>query len=325
MIVTAPGKLMIAGEYSVLGPAGEALALAVKPGLEVEARPADRWQVHRADSDATWTEGEPVPDDLRFAVAALRAARGDSGALDLCTRVLGGTGTGTRKPGIGGSAAVTVAVTAAVLRRCDPEPVTRFAVQTHIEAQGGRGSGYDVATIAHGGLVRWRPTQVAGQGGAVSGEARRIAWPNGLHVLAGYTGQSASTTGLIGRMEAVALTDRAAAVRDLAALGRPVGALVDAFEAGDVPEILTGIRACHEALVRWDRIGVVTGAVDAMIGLADSAGARAKVSGAGGGDSVLAFADDEGILERVSAAWSDAGFVPLPFEIDTLGVREKNE
>ncbi len=41
---------MIAGEYSVLGPDGEALAIAVGPGLEVSAHAANAWSLVREDT-----------------------------------------------------------------------------------------------------------------------------------------------------------------------------------------------------------------------------------------------------------------------------------
>lgn len=328
--ITAPGKLMIAGEYSVLGPQGEALAVAVSPGLELEIAPAKQWQLHRDDTGERWSSGDALPEGLRFLHAALetvRARYNDDLEPQLLRTRLASTaiGTGTRKPGIGGSASACAAATAALLAslgRAHPDEICELAVRAHTRAQGGQGSGYDVATITYGGLVRWRPARLAG--GGRGGEAQRIAWPRGLFTLAGYTGVSASTTGFLSRLEAMATVDRAAAVRDLITLGQPVGALVDAFVEGNVARILDALGDCHRALVHWDRIGVITEPVIEMIRLAESVGARAKVSGAGGGDSVLAFASSQATLAAVSDVWRASGFEPLSFRISDTGAVEKN-
>ena len=313
----APGKLMIAGEYSVLGPHGEALAIAVEPGLAVTATPTARWELARADSDVTWAEGELVPAELRFAHAALTEALGRCRPAPhrLETDVLGGTGTGAKKPGVGGSASAAVAITGAVFdlagREADADRITLSAFEAHLSAQNGRGSGYDVATVAHGGLVLWRPARVAG--GVGQREAVRLAWPGGLQTLAGYTGRSADTRELIARMEARTRRDPLQAARDLMVLGTAVGKLVDAFSHGELGGIRRELGRAHDALVGWDDtlgLGVITPEVSEMLGLAHSCGAAAKVSGAGGGDSVLAFGTlDE--LARVAEAWSAAGFTPL--------------
>lgn len=305
---------MIAGEYSVLGPGGQALAMAVEPRLAVDATPGERWELSRGDGSAHWSAGEAVPAELRFmhaAVEVLRSEIADLGPQRLVSRGPDGTGTGDRKPGVGGSASATVATVGAILAAAgedlDPARVTRLALQAHAAAQGGRGSGYDVATIAHGGLVHWRP-------------ARRLAWPPGLRVLAGYTGRSASTTGLLKRLEGREQADPEREARRLIALGAPVGRLAQAFESGVVEAVLDAVGACQRALEEWDEIGVITPAVADMVDLARAAGAVGRVSGAGGGDSVLAFAPDRVALDRVRAAWSERGYRPLPLWISAGGV-----
>jgi phosphomevalonate kinase len=85
------------------------------------------------------------------------------------------------------------------------------------------------------------------------------------------------------------------------------------------------VKACHEALCSWSdqvELPVVTPEVRAMIALAEESGAVAKVSGAGGGDSVLAFSDDASVLTRVRTGWLEAGFEPLPIQRCEWGVRE---
>ncbi|MCX5743511.1 MAG: phosphomevalonate kinase, partial [Proteobacteria bacterium] len=130
MHASAPGKLIISGEYAVLDGA-PALVLAVN--RRVVAR----------------LVGEPstaAPSPFLAAVAAELARRGrvmpaivvDSSALY----------DGAMKLGLGSSAAVTVAATALAIASADPARVFPIALAAHQAAQAARGaagSGADVA------------------------------------------------------------------------------------------------------------------------------------------------------------------------------------
>jgi phosphomevalonate kinase len=316
----APGKLMIAGEYSVLGPGGEALAIAVEPGIEAEATPGPQWEILRGDGQASWTEGAFVPEQLVFAHAAWEEARLSLGAGDLpahriVTRARGDIyiDVNAGKPGVGGSASATAVVSAALygLAGRDPgqhrEQVLAAALRAHGRVQQGMGSGYDVATVVHGGLVHFeRPAQ-----------ARRLPWPAGLHLLAGYSGKSARTTQLLDRLGP--LDDGPGELAD------PTRRLVEAFERGDLQSITEQVSCCHAALRTWDArrgLGVMTPEIERMVHVAASVGAAAKVSGAGGGDSVVALATDPAVLEAVASGWREGGFHPLSLDIGVEGVRE---
>jgi mevalonate kinase len=311
---------MLAGEYSVLAPGGEALALAVEAGVEARATPAERWEIQWPERDQRWREGDPWNAELRFALAALQQARraGDGRPpLSIVTRTLGGAGTGRRKPGVGGSASATAAVAAAVLGEpLEHTALLRHALAAHLQAQGGHGSGYDVATAVFGGLVRWRPGE-AGQG-----QAARVSWPNGLYLLFGYSGASASTSGLLGRLKR--RRRDAPGAHPAAELVAPTRRLIEAFAAGQPDAILQRVRASHEAFSAWDRrlrMGAVTDQIAQMARLAQQCGAAVKVSGAGGGDSVLALASHPARLARLERAWRAAGFTPLDVDASREGVR----
>ena len=133
LTVTAPGKLVLMGEYAVLDGA-PALVLAVHRGVGCRVKPGGR-------SLRLTTPG----DDLfvRAALTAVNAPGGQYHFYDLEPLDLPG------KPGFGGSAAATVAAVLAGGGR-GPEA---FAV--HREVQGG-GSGVDVAASLHGGLIRYQ-------------------------------------------------------------------------------------------------------------------------------------------------------------------------
>lgn len=127
MLIVAPGKLVLVGEYAVLD-GGGAVVAAVDRGVACEVGPGD---------------GIETPGDDRFVRAALAGAPRahyrffDHNPVDL-----------PEKPGFGGSAAATVAAVVAAGR-----PATE-AFALHAAVQGG-GSGVDVFAAIHGGVRRF--------------------------------------------------------------------------------------------------------------------------------------------------------------------------
>jgi phosphomevalonate kinase len=309
---------MLAGEYSVLGGDGIALCVAVAPGLELAAVPAERWELARADG-VEWREGLAVPEALRFAqVAWTDAIAGHEVRPHRLTTSSPARRDERGKPGLGGSASVTALVTAAVhalagqaLDRAR-DRILECAIEAHRRAQGGRGSGYDVATTVLGGLVRWDrrgPT--------------RLTWPPGLELAAAYSGRSASTPAMLERVLAIPEHEREL---ELVALGAPVAGFATALAGGLAVDVRSAVRECHGALARWDRrrvLGIITPELARMIALAEALGVAAKVSGAGGGDSVVALDDDPERLAALARAWRVEGFTPLAIARDALGVRER--
>src|SRR3954451_15232031 len=141
MIATAPGKLILTGEYAVLGGA-PAIVVAV-----------DRRAVARRNS--TPRGSSPfllaVADEIAqrrggsdpAARAALEISVDSTAFYDKITKL-----------GLGSSAAVTVAATALALGTADPQEVLSVALAAHARAQGprgARGSGADIAAAVHGG------------------------------------------------------------------------------------------------------------------------------------------------------------------------------
>ena len=243
--IVAPGKLMLAGEYSVLGPTGEALAIAVQPGVEATCEPSSTWRLVRGETGETWEDGSAVTEAFTFAHAAILAAQKaftPVAPLTITTRSLQAASSGGKR-GLGTSASATVAVAAAVQYAAtgavDHRTLLPVALDAHTTAQQGRGSGYDVATIVYGGLVRWRPARLAGEAHSPY-EVTRLTMPDSLHLLAAYSGKSASTTQFIQRIESHSRSNPAQLVQEYNALSKPVGGLIDALQDGDVAGALAG-------------------------------------------------------------------------------------
>ena len=168
MIASAPGKLIVTGEYAVLDGA-PALVLAV-----------DRRAIARV------TTGALGSSPFLLAVAnelANRRGAADPAARAALSIAVDSTAfyDGTTKLGLGSSAAVTVAATARALAGAgatrgasfDRDEILVIASAAHAAAQGrrgARGSGADIAAAVHGGVITF-----------TAGHVRRTAWPASRH------------------------------------------------------------------------------------------------------------------------------------------------
>lgn len=164
---SAPGSVLLLGEYAVLWPGGLGVAVAVEPRVQVRVRAARALRIEGTDGIGRF--GWPSNAASASEVGAVGAPGGLLDAVvDACARTLGSapdpalvtvdssalTG-GGRKLGLGSSAAVAVAVAHALLGgpggAAPLDTVFRTALRAHRAAQGGRGSGYDVAASTYGG------------------------------------------------------------------------------------------------------------------------------------------------------------------------------
>jgi phosphomevalonate kinase len=173
-----PGNLLLAGEYLVLEEGGPGLALAIEPGLILEARTASEWSLTAIMGPDVVTAvpgdgGSPLLDAI-FAQAAIDLAANRLAFPRPCAITLDSSAfflPGGRKAGYGSSAAAAVALASLLVQLSgaaagDTETGTEMtdhsgsglplplliALEGHRSLQGGRGSGYDIFTSYHGGF-----------------------------------------------------------------------------------------------------------------------------------------------------------------------------
>lgn len=332
--LSAPGKLFLAGEYAVLwrreGPSSEtgvARVLASGPRAHAVVRPRSdrRVEVHlaggRLAGDTTplgvrWER--PVPPGFRFVATA----------IDVALRVLGRETpgfavafessplVGGQKLGLGSSARATVLASEAarVGLRADFDAL-KVALLAHADAQGGRGSGGDVAASFAGGLLRYRRYPVEPLLEASRAERLRAALPQSppvdlqrlpppaLPVAWVFSGASASTTQLIG--EAERRWDdgaRARFVVDSDALGDGLERALSRGDFAGARGAVLGLQALLTSL-----LGAPPEALDRVLRLAQSHGCAAKQSGAGGGDGCVVIGPDEGAIDALLRACEGRG------------------
>jgi phosphomevalonate kinase len=264
----APGKVLLVGEYAVLDGA-PAVVAAVDRGVACAASPSFGGR-HIETPDG----------DVRFVAAALDVAGAPGGVYRFAAWNPPPTGT---KPGLGGSAAATVAALFAGLALRGgpggPEALLASAIAVHRAVQGS-GSGVDVTAAVYGGVLRFE-----------RGSARPLPPCNPV---LGWSGRSAATGPRIERY--LAWPDRGAFVRDMTAI-------VEDFSEHPV-EALRDARRCLARMAAAADVDWATPALDAIAALAESHGGGAKPSGSGGGDCAVALFDDpeaEGAFVRACA------------------------
>ncbi|MCB9729224.1 MAG: hypothetical protein H6744_19245 [Deltaproteobacteria bacterium] len=314
IVASAPGKLMLAGEYAVAERLSPALAVATD--LRVEVRVTPGGEGIRVSAPALGLS--EVPPARTPVVAAAILACGFAGPASL--HIQSQLGSGPDKPGLGASAALTVAVMGALREAMGAGPLELHdAIAAHRSLQDGLGSGYDVATALHGGLVRFDPAD---------GRALTLAWPAGLHAVVLSTGRGASTTAMLKRLDAARRRDPAGVGRQLGAHARASRALVAAFESGDAHAVLRAAAAAEQSLDTLDRsagVGIASGGQAELRRAIEAAGAVARTSGAGGGDSTWALALDEAVAERAAQRAGQLGYGRLAAGFPGEGLRVSAE
>jgi phosphomevalonate kinase len=333
--LSAGGKVFLAGEYAVLW-GGTARVAAVGPRVGAVVRSRDDRRVdlllpdRRFSGDATvsgvhW-HGE-VPAECLFAARTLDLALrvvgkdGPGLALALAASPQGPRGT---KLGLGSSARTAVlAAEAARYVLGAKYDALKLALVAHAVAQGGKGSGADVAAIFAGGVVRYRRFDTGPLVQASTQPAFRAAldaapavdlWrlPDCKLPLAwAFSGQSASTPSLIAQIEA----QLGAAGRE-AFVGKSDGAglqLESALIHGDFP-------AAQEAVGELGALLKSLGPLETeplarIIGIAATYGCAAKLSGAGGGDGCVVVCPDLASREALIQGLEARSFFALPLEV----------
>ena len=162
--LSAPGKLFLSGEYAVLW-GGIARLLGVGPRAFALARNREDRGVHLVLAEGR-LQGTVTPLGVRWATAPGAPFAFAARALDVVVRArareslglelaLSSTapGPGGHKLGLGSSARAVVLAVESAARLLEVPAALALSLLAHAEAQGGKGSGGDVATCAVGGLL----------------------------------------------------------------------------------------------------------------------------------------------------------------------------
>lgn len=344
----APGKLMLLGEYAVLDGA-PALVLAVDRYCQVELSlcGADEAQIDTPELDQpplkfqveqhrlVWSR-PPAGGQARTArlIESIIACRPGSDAglqpfrMRIDTAALFHGPAGARvKLGLGSSAASAVAIDAALGAAFgETAGPSGLASMPHLldvtrAAQGGQGSGADLAASLCGGLISYR---IGGNQPSI----RRQSLPDGLVLVPVWTGLPASTGDLVAAWRRAARHRRNDYTRLLAAMRDQAQAGLQAVEGADGAALL----AC------WSEYGRIMGKMNDLVdqpvvtaehelaaGIAASLGGVYKPCGAGGGDVGLAAALDPLFDAAFREACRQAGLETLSMQPSAAGLQLRRE
>lgn len=326
LVFSAPGKLIIAGEYAVLEghPAlvtavdrratcrftpGEELTVRASGGTLDGRRPRtvtlDRGRVH-VEGDA----GQYALFSAAFEEALARGLPLPRGEVHVDTSAYW---LGDQKLGLGSSAAAAVALSALLLsgsrtaQGVDAERLRRLATATHDRfSTGARGSGIDVAASSYGGTLRFQRER----GSSVKVEASRLC-PRGLRLLVPFAGSSTSTRELIAAVRHFEARDASGYRRAIEDIAYATEELLGAVRPDEDPRVfLAAVDRCRRAMQRLgDRaeMAIVSKPHLEIARVARAFGGAAKPSGAGGGDVAVCFVP-EAAGDECAAALEAAGF-----------------
>lgn len=269
---SAPGKLLLLGDYAVVYN-NPCLVTAVDKRLYVEA------EIIEADEDEIIT---PQVKESRFVLETIAHFKGVF-SIRKSVRIKT-QGDFSHQVGLGSSSAVTVATLEALNQLFDMKMQKRqlfdmcYAVTLSIQ---GVGSGFDIAAAVYGG------TQYYVTGGK---KIETVPITN-LPLVVGYSGIKADTPFFI-RKVAEAFKYRQ---KELDRIFAEITILVETARIGlEKGDFALAGKCMTQNHFQLQKLGVSIPKLDEMVKAANESGAwGAKLSGAGGGDCMIALVSDE--------------------------------
>ncbi|MCJ7555771.1 MAG: hypothetical protein MUP90_02515 [Gammaproteobacteria bacterium] len=346
MQVSAPGKLILTGEYAVLGgDPGLVMAVDRRARVSLEPSPDMRWhltslQDRRRKSSFTFgKDGTPnwrspsdrktfaLVDNVLRNLSLLSLSGSPPFALVLDTTEFFESRSGGQKLGLGSSAALTVALADALERWAGKIALGEQQQLAHMMAmhgayQGGRGSGIDLAASLVGGVLEFCREPGAYQASLISREL-----PPEILFKTVWTGRPASTPALLKSLE-IATRDKPQAwqrIKDR--LGKGARAACEAMQSGNADLLLVAIGAYADdlrQLQEFSGIPIFTPEHEQLAEQAAGLGLVYKPSGAGGGDMGLALGTDPDALAQFCQQAEQLGFHCPDLNVDSEGLTGHN-
>lgn len=287
--VSAPGKAFLIGEYAVLeGTTALVTAIDVRAVAHASAKPVPL---------------SAVVECAHARVSSWLSARGFDAVGEPPVVETGGFTMGPRKLGLGSSAAVAASVVGYHLTEAGLDPADEtvredalaLALAAHAEAQGGRGSGADVAASVLGGTLKF-----------THGKAEPVEVPPGICIGFVDAGVPAVTSSFVAQVKEGAARKPVAYRAAIEVLDRAAQAFIAAYLASHPgPQRLAALAEATRQhnqglrmLAELSGAPILTPAIETILEQAEAAGLPAKPSGAGGGDLVLVLASDSADLDR---------------------------
>lgn len=344
---TAPGKIVLLGEYAVLEGA-PALAIAANRTVNVEISPTDGWKCrvwahplssHAGNFEITrdgglrWLDERSRVDSfglLESIVDFLSEneiipdlyGQGFDVRMDSTNLYHDGDGPHSRKLGLGSSAALTVALAHGLREHAGQVQLTAkqwlsVLVPAHRVFQAGLGSGVDVAASLYGGAIEYqiRDAQPA---------ARAAVLPSGLNYRIVWSGRSASTPGLLRKLKSWRGKNGISYNKLMDEMGRVSVEALAALRDGDSERFLDAVKRYAgnmDTLGQRADLDLFSRPHRELSALAIETGLVYKPCGAGGGDLGVVMGTAGSGIDRFVDLADKSGYPALDIFIDPEGVR----
>lgn len=350
----APGKLYVAGEYAVVEPGYSAIITAVD--LFIHLNIADTKNPFGTIYSEGFTEQavkwhrrkqkvqlEPATKSLQYILAAIHTTEqylADLGIplkyydLQVHSELDHEMG---NKLGLGSSGAVTVATVQALLQFYEIETTDEliYKISALAQLQLGINSSFgDLAAITYTGWIKytsfdWEAVLEYLRLYSIK-ETIELDWPylkierlnvpHEMGFLIGWTGSPASSDELVGAVQGKKNQSLEQYDHFLNVSKQAVEQLAAALLKNDYTEVARAVNKNRDALLQMGQqtnVVIETPQLTELCKIVQIHGGAAKTSGAGGGDSGIAFIFEEEKIEEVIAEWATAGITNLPLNIFT--------
>ena len=359
--ISAPGKLMIAGEWAVLEPGNPAIVAAVDKRVHCKIVESKEIEIDLKDFSikisaifkndslefiSKLTEEEKKK--LIFTKAAIETALRYLGKHKSFKITAWGENTTIRgqKIGFGSSAAATVAIIASLLAfnnhdiksRKGKDIIYKLSSIAHYSAQGKTGSSFDIAASTYGGIfsyTRFDPEWLEeklkeGKMQDIVNKdwpgfhAEEIGIPEDLKLIVVWTGEEASTTEMIKKMNDFLKRSPVEYCTIYDKIANNVYEIIDAWNDEENDRILELLRKnviILRELTNKSKINIETKELKKLAEIAEKYGGAGKLSGAGGGDCGIVICFDNEVRKKVTNALKKEGLIIIDAEIDKEGVK----
>jgi mevalonate kinase len=301
-IAEAPSKVIITGEHFVVHGAW-ALAAALPRPVRVLITPSSRFEVV-SDRFRDPTSPQLLPVSQVVEAMAREFSVKPNVRVNVASAVPGGAG-------LGSSASTMVAVASAYSKLnslgLGVDEIIRFSMIGERRVHG-KPSGIDSTICSHGGVLLFRP----------GSPPRKLSLNGPRSLIISYSGMGRTTRGQIGKVSR--LRDRSPETFSMLVHGVSELSLAAAerLREGDMKGLGRLLTLNHAVL---GSVGVSNKTLDEMVGLMGSLGCYgAKLTGAGGGGSVLAVAP-EAKEKSIVSGLSARGFETFRVRIPVGGVK----
>lgn len=358
--VTAPGKLMLSGEWSVLELGNPAIVLAIDKKAIVKI--SENQSIVVSAEQAGVKNSKAVFDDEKIVFLGLNPNQEKGimfvkAGLETVLRYLNEKKVeikgfhletdstqlhrGGEKLGFGSSAAITSAVVLAVLAHhkleIESEELFKLSTLAHFHAQGKIGSGFDVASTVHGGALvytRFDADQIQRLALKPLTEAlgekwpglsmKKINLPENFGFLAINSGKKADTRELVNHLKKFRTEKKHEYFRIINAIRETTITLAESLENSEGEKIISLIkknRLLLKELGQKSGVKLETTELTKIIEEAELLGCAAKFSGAGGGDNAIVVYFDESKKQELLNAFKNKGFKVIETSISENGVQ----